>query len=263
MGCSKGAEKTNADQPKEDGAKPLTQEIKQATEYIHNEEYHKVIELNQDIIKENGNYIKKDKEELASLEGVARLYQSEDDTMLIRSRGLKEVSITYKGNFKEYVKGQREALKTQLMSDIENKDFKTNFYVYDESYKPEYYYYVYFIVMRSRELNNDIQAKYYIDKIPQDYKGAFKEEINDLRKVINKEFEEEQEELNQIALKEKIANTQPGIGMTTNEVINETNWGKPLDINKTTTINGVREQWVYGGSRYLYFEDGILTTIQE
>lgn len=53
------------------------------------------------------------------------------------------------------------------------------------------------------------------------------------------------------------------IGMTADEVINETYWGKPKDINKTTTVYGVDELWSYAGSRYLYFEDGILTTINE
>ena len=44
-------------------------------------------------------------------------------------------------------------------------------------------------------------------------------------------------------------------------------WGRPNDINKTTTSSGVREQWVYREknykNKYLYFENGILTTIQE
>ena len=39
-------------------------------------------------------------------------------------------------------------------------------------------------------------------------------------------------------------------------------WGNPRDINRTTGAYGVHEQWVYGGHNYLYFEDGILTTIQ-
>ena len=38
-------------------------------------------------------------------------------------------------------------------------------------------------------------------------------------------------------------------------------WGKPRKINRTITEYGVREQWVYNGG-YLYFKDGILTSIQ-
>jgi len=40
-------------------------------------------------------------------------------------------------------------------------------------------------------------------------------------------------------------------------------WGEPQSINKTTTAYGVHEQWVYSTSRYLYFDDGVLTAIQE
>lgn len=54
----------------------------------------------------------------------------------------------------------------------------------------------------------------------------------------------------------------PEIGMTEAEVLGSY-WGEPDDINTTTTTSGTEEQWVYDGRGYLYFEDGILTTIQE
>lgn len=54
----------------------------------------------------------------------------------------------------------------------------------------------------------------------------------------------------------------PEIGMSKEDVLNST-WGEPEKKNKTTTENGVSEQWVYSDFRYLYFEDGKLTTIQE
>lgn len=50
------------------------------------------------------------------------------------------------------------------------------------------------------------------------------------------------------------------IGMSAQEVM-QSNWGRPQKINRTVTARGTREQWVYGGG-YLYFENGILTTIQ-
>ena len=50
------------------------------------------------------------------------------------------------------------------------------------------------------------------------------------------------------------------VGMSQFEVI-ESSWGKPLKINRTTTATSHREQWIYRGG-YLYFNDGILTTIQ-
>lgn len=56
--------------------------------------------------------------------------------------------------------------------------------------------------------------------------------------------------------------SSPEIGMTATEVINST-WGKPKEINKTTTKDRVQEQWVYSLKRYIYLENGIVTTIQE
>jgi hypothetical protein len=52
------------------------------------------------------------------------------------------------------------------------------------------------------------------------------------------------------------------IGMTREQAIAA--WGRPRDINRTSSSYGVHEQWVYGeyGSGYLYFEDGVLTTVQ-
>lgn len=52
------------------------------------------------------------------------------------------------------------------------------------------------------------------------------------------------------------------IGMTAKEVVNKTNWGKPEQINRTITADGVAEQWVYGEGEYLYFRNGRLTAIQ-
>lgn len=40
-------------------------------------------------------------------------------------------------------------------------------------------------------------------------------------------------------------------------------WGKPQEINKTTTANLIHEQWVYSLKRYLYFNDDLLAAIQE
>ncbi len=50
------------------------------------------------------------------------------------------------------------------------------------------------------------------------------------------------------------------IGMTQDEVV-ASSWGKPRKVNRTTRANSIREQWVYDGG-YLYFQDGILTTVQ-
>lgn len=54
---------------------------------------------------------------------------------------------------------------------------------------------------------------------------------------------------------------EPSIGMTEDEVLAST-WGAPTKRNKTTTSSHEREQWVYSDG-YIYFTDGIVTSIQE
>ena len=55
---------------------------------------------------------------------------------------------------------------------------------------------------------------------------------------------------------------EPTIGMTKDEVENS-KWGKPRDINKTTYSWGTHEQWCYYGNKYIYFKNGVVTAIQE
>jgi hypothetical protein len=52
------------------------------------------------------------------------------------------------------------------------------------------------------------------------------------------------------------------IGMTTAEVLTSRK-GSPDTKNRTVTANHVREQWVYKYGEYLYFDDGVLTAIQD
>ncbi len=51
------------------------------------------------------------------------------------------------------------------------------------------------------------------------------------------------------------------VGMSKQDVI-ESSWGRPEKVNATTTAAGTREQWVYGGGNYLYFNGDTLVTIQ-
>lgn len=57
-------------------------------------------------------------------------------------------------------------------------------------------------------------------------------------------------------------NNPPSIGMTS-EQVEESVWGIPYDINKTTYSWGTKEQWCYSNNRYVYFENGIVTAISE
>ena len=85
---------------------------------------------------------------------------------------------------------------------------------------------------------------------------------------VGKEWEEEQKQREEYrkqqeekAEQEYLAN-EPKIGMTADEV-KASNWGSPQKINKTTYEWGTTEQWCYPNNEYIYFEDGIVTAIQE
>jgi hypothetical protein len=59
---------------------------------------------------------------------------------------------------------------------------------------------------------------------------------------------------------QKIISRKIWIGMTSKMAV--LSIGSPEKINRTVTGNGTNEQWVYG-SRYLYFDNGILTAYQD
>lgn len=56
---------------------------------------------------------------------------------------------------------------------------------------------------------------------------------------------------------------QPYIGMTAEEVRTKSTWGNPEDINTTITGDITYEQWCYPGFKYIYLENGIVTSIQK
>lgn len=89
-------------------------------------------------------------------------------------------------------------------------------------------------------------------------------------KLENKDAEKRKQEnpkLNRLskkygdAIAKKIINRELWIGMTNDMAIEVL--GTPDDINRTTTAYGVREQWVYNYGKYLYFENGKLTSWQD
>jgi len=59
----------------------------------------------------------------------------------------------------------------------------------------------------------------------------------------------------------KVSAGQIWIGMT--DQMARASIGSPKSINKSTYSFGVREQWIYPKSKYLYFEDGVLKSWQD
>lgn len=56
--------------------------------------------------------------------------------------------------------------------------------------------------------------------------------------------------------------SSPSIGMTAEEV-RKSSWGSPDKINKDTYSWGTTEQWVYNKKGYIYFKNGIVSSISE
>lgn len=88
-------------------------------------------------------------------------------------------------------------------------------------------------------------------------------------KRLNQAAAAAEKEAKALALEEKkaerLAKTQKkkagvNIGMSKQDVL-DSSWGRPNDINRTTTQRGTHEQWVYDGG-YLYFDGDTLTSIQ-
>ncbi|WJN47594.1 hypothetical protein QUH71_26890 (plasmid) [Priestia aryabhattai] len=261
---------SNGDEPKEVSAKAelqqeekasLKKEIKQAKEYIRNKEYSKVSDLSTKVYNRSGKVNQEQFEEFIILDSIASVFES--NLAYVKSSNIGDIPLDYKGEFKSQLNQEREALKESLINDIAKKDFKTNNYSYTKSYQPEYYLSLYFTSMKSYNVEEYTYAYDIIKKIPNSYKGIYAEDIEMAKNQIKRKSDEITGEWAEQERKERVQNTVPQIGMTKKEVINDTNWGKPEDIKRTTTQYGIEEQWIYSGYRYLYFEDGKLAVIQD
>jgi hypothetical protein len=112
-------------------------------------------------------------------------------------------------------------------------------------------------------------AKRHMEKIPDGFPGksavlARWNKAADEAKAEQKRLQAEKDAKEAAELKKQLAQWRKEgvkIGMTKERVL-LSSWGRPEKVNTTHLANGsVHEQWVYGGG-YLYFDDGILTTIQ-
>lgn len=93
----------------------------------------------------------------------------------------------------------------------------------------------------------DYSEEYYLPIMEDEYK---QEKADREAKQEEKKREEE--------LKKSI----PKVGMTSAEV-KKTKWGEPDKINKDTYSWGTSEQWVYNGRGYVYFKNGVVTSVSE
>ena len=73
-------------------------------------------------------------------------------------------------------------------------------------------------------------------------------------------YDKNEELKNEAAAKKAAENAEPEIGMTKDEVLNGL-WGEPDKKNIDEYEWGTHEQWVYDNRGYVYFEDGVVTSI--
>lgn len=97
-------------------------------------------------------------------------------------------------------------------------------------------------------------------KLLQAYEAEQRRTVQQEQARLQAEFEAQRKSDAKAA---SIAKRKGGVtlGMTAVQV-RASGWGVPQSVNRTTTAHGVHEQWVYGGHNYLYFENGVLTNIQ-
>jgi len=126
--------------------------------------------------------------------------------------------------------------------------------------------------LRKSYINNEDEFKYLSDwafhdlaEVPLSYNGVFAKELLDFKLSIRTkeqwlDIQAEAAGAN-ARLAEYTKKQEPAIGMTKDE-IRGSRWGEPDDINTTINKYGTSEQWVYNGQGYIYFEDGIVTSIQ-
>lgn len=106
--------------------------------------------------------------------------------------------------------------------------------------------------------------------VPPSYTGKYSDEIREIALMKTPELltsetsylYTEKDWLKDYNFRNNIKMKNVEVGMTQEEVINQTDWGKPTDINTTITGSTKSEQWVYPDYKYLYFDNGILTSIQ-
>lgn len=100
----------------------------------------------------------------------------------------------------------------------------------------------------------------------EENKKAKEQELLEIKKKEEKKKKEEATRLSELSKKYGTQNAklimQKKVQIGWREELCIESWGKPLKINKTTSSSGVHEQWVYSSGCYLYFDNGILTSIQ-
>lgn len=184
---------------------------------------------------------------------------------------LDSINETYSGPLKEEVINYKLEMKEknveygfQAISDKKYEEAAQWFYELSGKNTNLMKLYSYAQSLKSYSKEDFSMAKIYAEDTAG-YSGYGEQEVKEYRDRILNELTPEliASKKAETDAKEKAKAKTEGvrIGMTQEQVRNS-NWGNPKSVNRTTGSYGTHEQWVYGGNNYLYFDNGILTTIQ-
>lgn len=153
-------------------------------------------------------------------------------------------------------------IATNKQNEIKDKAFEQVITQAQEKINNKEYSSAQTILSKYKDLGNQTILDMYNNATQEKEKKEAEEKAKEEAERIAKEKAEAEERARK-EVEEKARKKSEGvrIGMSKQDVL-DSSWGKPYDINTSTGSWGVHEQWVYGGGNYLYFENGILTSIQ-
>ncbi|MGG0753653.1 hypothetical protein [Brevibacillus laterosporus] len=162
-----------------------------------------------------------------------------------------EISNDYNGVHSVEILEEKKLIASKIDKMVSSGDFDTLaklFFSSKNENSASAYSYINFLRKKEENLSGALNNLF---KIPDTYNSFLSDEITQAKNLYRTTFNE------------KVNKSKtPKVGMTKEEVLNSA-WGKPNDINKITTANGEHEQWVYSIKKYVYFDNGYVTAIQE
>ncbi|MGE6627763.1 hypothetical protein [Bacillus pumilus] len=173
---------------------------------------------------------------------------------LIKEEKFDEV-ISKTAELKEVFQKDYYFIASAFKKNKELNEKKTNVENYDS--------YAYIEAMLDKVKYSNVHTDLKLKQIKKDNLDRIKslENLKNQNAARDKNEIEEYERKKQI--EERTLNPQDvSIGMTENDVLLN-GWGRPTKVNTNVTKNRTLNQWVYKGNKYLYFEDGILTSISK
>ena len=220
-----------------------------------------IVSKEQDVLKKEFSYYYKNKKAEDALEVLKRITDVDSD--LRRKKEKCETFLTFEGDWKSEDYGEYENVPYVDVVSFSQGHGSIKRYFYNKLTNGNY-----------KSQSKDETFQYNIDQITEEgvikvYANLGEPPLCFVREGDNLisyyEAGNEKTKMNALTYHRgdlKKETSKPRIGMTASEV-RATSWGWPKDVNTTTYSGGISEQWCYSDNRYVYFDNGICTAIQE